>query len=251
MVSSSRPYIRRKIRQPNIQAGFLDAENQLSIIIPALNETRTITSTLISLQGLRQSGHEVILVDGGSTDDTVSLAEGLVDQIVHTDPGRGRQMNAGASHAWGDTLLFLHADSLLPDAITTHISRALSKREWGRFNVRLSGRNPLFRIIERLINIRSCVSGIATGDQAIFLSRSLFEQLGGYAELPLMEDIELSNRLKAFGRPACVSAAVITSSRRWEHNGIIKTVLLMWRLRWGYYRGIPAETLAKEYYPKT
>jgi len=249
MVSSSRPYIRRKIRQPDLQAGFLNTENQLSIIIPALNETKTITSTLIALQGLRQGGHEVILVDGGSTDDTVSLAEGLVDQIVYAKPGRAGQMNAGARHAWGETLLFLHADTLLPEGTVAIISNALSTHEWGRFNIRLSGTNPLFRIIERMINWRSCLSGIATGDQAIFLAKSLFDKLGGYAELPLMEDIELSIRLKAYGRPACVRPALITSSRRWEENGIIKTVLLMWRLRWAYYRGIPAAVLAKEYYP--
>lgn len=248
MVSSSRPYIRRKIRQPKLQSEYLDAESQLSVIIPALNESRSITKTLIALQGLRLGGHEVILVDGGSTDDTVALAEGLVDQIIHSQAGRAQQMNVGARYAWGDTLLFLHADTLLPDDVIRRISLSLSKREWGRFNLRLSGRNPLFRLIERLINWRSCLTGIATGDQAIFLSRALFQQLGGYTEIPLMEDIDLSKRLKVYSRPACVRSAVITSSRRWEENGILKTVLLMWRLRWAYYRGASAETLAKVYY---
>lgn len=250
MVSSSRPYIRRKIRQPDLQSDYLDAERQLSVIIPVLNESRSITTTLISLQQLRQSGHEVILADGGSTDDTLSLAEGLVDQIVSTEKGRARQMNAGARHAWGDTLLFLHADSLLPEECIARISNALIKHKWGRFNIRLSGRQPLFRIIERMINWRSCISGIATGDQAIFLGKSLFVQLGGYADLPLMEDIELSKRLKTYGRPACVRATVITSSRRWEDKGILKTVIQMWRLRWAYYRGVSAEKLSKEYYPE-
>jgi len=250
MVSSSRPYIRKKIRQPDLQSRFLDAENQLSIIIPTLNETRTITTTLISLQNLRLSGHEIILVDGGSTDDTLSLAEGLVDQIISTKSGRAKQMNAGARHAWGDTLLFLHADTLLPDDGIVRISNALIKRKWGRFNIRLSGRHPLFRIIERMINWRSCISGIATGDQAIFLSKALFMELGGYADIPLMEDIEFSKRLKAYGRPACIHSPVITSSRRWETKGIIKTVIQMWRLRWAFYRGVSAEQLAQEYYPQ-
>lgn len=250
MVSSSRPYIRRKMRQPDLQSEYLDEESQLSVIIPALNESRTITTSLICLQPLRQSGHEIILVDGGSSDDTVSLAEGLVDQILTSRPGRALQMNLGARHAWGDTLLFLHADSLLPTDVISRISKALSKREWGRFNIRLSGRNPLFRIIERMINWRSCISGIATGDQAIFLAKELFFKLGGYAEIPLMEDVELSKRLKAYGRPACVRSPLITSSRRWEKNGILRTVLQMWRLRWAYYKGASAEQLANEYYPK-
>ena len=251
MVSSSRPYIRRKIRQPDLLSRYLDAEQQLSVIIPTLNESRTITMTLIALQPLRRGGHEVILVDGGSSDDTVALAEGLVDQILYSEKGRAKQMNIGVRHCWGDTLLFLHADTLLPDDAIPRISKALSSHKWGRFDLRLSGRNYLLRIIERMINWRSCLSGIATGDQAIFLSKSLFLQIGAYAEIPLMEDIEISKRLKSHGRPACVHSPVLTSSRRWEQNGIIKTVLLMWRLRWAYYRGVSAEQLVREYYPES
>ncbi|MBD3610497.1 MAG: TIGR04283 family arsenosugar biosynthesis glycosyltransferase [Gammaproteobacteria bacterium] len=218
-------------------------------MIPVLNESRSITPTLMALQPFRRLGHEIILVDGGSSDDTLMLAEDLVDQIIGCDKGRARQMNYGARHAWGNILLFLHADTTLPDDALEQINLALKKHEWGRFNVRLSGGNILLRFIERMMNWRSCVSGVVTGDQAIFMPKSTFIKVGGFADIPLMEDIELSKRLKKIGYPACVKSKVITSSRRWEENGIIKTILLMWQLRYAYYRGVKAEELVKRYYP--
>ncbi|MBD3671115.1 MAG: TIGR04283 family arsenosugar biosynthesis glycosyltransferase [Gammaproteobacteria bacterium] len=244
---SSRPYIPRKIRQPQLSSHYLDRPYQLSIIIPALNESRVIVRTLMALQPLRNGGHEVILVDGGSEDDTVALSESLVDQVVTSSPGRAHQMNTGARHAWGETLLFLHADTLLPTDVISQISQALAGHEWGRFNVRLSGRNPMFRLIEHMMNLRSCLSGIATGDQAVFVTRSAYDRVGGYAELPLMEDIDFSRRMKKVSRPACIRSPVFTSSRRWEEHGIFKTILLMWRLRLAYYLGADPQQLAKRY----
>jgi len=249
MSRSSRPYPPRKIRQPELQTRYLESEQQLSVIIPTLNESAQITRTLMALQPLRQGGHEVILVDGGSQDDTLALAEGLVDQVLLSEPGRSRQMNMGARHAWGETLLFLHADTLIPYDLIPQISSALAEHPWGFFRLRMSGRHPLIRLVAALINLRSCLSGIATGDQAIFVTRALFKAIGGYAPIPLMEDVELSKRLKQKGRPACIRSPVTTSSRRWESQGIIKTILLMWRLRWAYYRGADPEQLVKRYYP--
>jgi len=249
MSRSSRPYPPRKIRQPELQSRYLEPQQQLSVIIPTLNESAQITRTLMALQPLRQGGHEVILVDGGSQDDTLALAEGLVDQVLLSEPGRARQMNLGARHAWGETLLFLHADTLIPYDLIAQISNALAEHPWGFFRLRLSGHQPLIRLVAALINLRSCLSGIATGDQAIFVTRALFREIGAYAPIPLMEDVELCKRLKQKGRPACIRSPVTTSSRRWESQGIIKTILLMWRLRWAYYRGADPEQLVKRYYP--
>jgi rSAM/selenodomain-associated transferase 2 len=249
--SSSRPYLPRKIRQPQMQTSYLEGAQQLSIVIPALNESANIVRTLMALQPLRQGGHEVILVDGGSTDDTVALAEGLVDQVLTGVRGRGRQMNLGARHAWGDTLLFLHADTFIPYDLIPQISHALASHQWGFFRVRLSGRHPVLRMVAWLMNLRSCLSGIGTGDQALFVTKRLFQASGGYADIPLMEDIELCKRLKSTGRPACIRSPVTTSSRRWEENGIVKTVWLMWRLRWAYFFGADPAELVKRYYPSS
>ena len=249
MSRSSRPYPPRKIRQPELQSRYLEPRQQLSVIIPTLNESSQIVRTLMALQPLRQGGHEVILVDGGSRDDTPALAEGLVDQVLFSEPGRARQMNLGARHAWGDTLLFLHADTLIPFDLIAQISQALAEHQWGFFHVRMSGHHPMLRLVAGLMNLRSCLSGIGTGDQAIFITRSLFEQVGGFAPIPLMEDLEFCKRLRRKGRPACIRSPVTTSSRRWESQGLIRTVLLMWRLRWAYSRGADPEQLAKRYYP--
>ncbi|MEO6697528.1 MAG: TIGR04283 family arsenosugar biosynthesis glycosyltransferase [Gammaproteobacteria bacterium] len=222
----------------------------LSIIIPTLNEAAAIGSTLIGLQGLRAAGQEVIVVDGGSTDATCRLAAPLVDQLVQGERGRARQMNLGAAAACGDVLLFLHADTrLAQDAETViHSGLAQTGARWGRFDVRLSGSHPLLRVVETLMNLRSRLTGIATGDQAIFVRRDLFEQAGGFPDIPLMEDIALSRILKRFSRPFCARERVITSSRRWEQHGIVRTIFLMWRLRLDYALGVKPEQLVRRYY---
>lgn len=221
----------------------------ISVIIPTLNEADNISLSLDSLQPLRARGHEVILVDGGSIDNTLELARPRVDRIVTSEAGRARQMNAGAARAGGDILWFLHADTLVPEEADRVIDTVVSHRQWvwGRFDVRLSGADLRLRVIERLMNWRSRISGIATGDQGIFISRALFERLEGYADIPLMEDVEISRRLKRHVRPACLGAKVMTSSRRWEQRGIWRTVWLMWRLRLRYALGEDPARLAKLY----
>jgi rSAM/selenodomain-associated transferase 2 len=222
---------------------------KLSIIIPVLNEAQHIQATLLPLQPLRQRGHEIIVVDGGSGDDTIKQAQCLADNILTSAKGRACQMNAGAAQAQGDVYWFLHGDTRAMPHADTLIEQALgSTTHWGRFNVRLSGTQVLFRVIETLMNLRSCLSGIATGDQGIFIRKNVFNELGGYPEIALMEDIALSQRLlKKIGRPACVRARLITSSRRWEQHGIIKTILLMWRMRLAYFFGASPESLARRY----
>lgn len=222
---------------------------KISIVIPALNEAETIEATLMPLQSWRKAGHELIVIDGGSEDSTASIAEPLVDRLLESAPGRARQMNLGAEHAFGEVLLFLHADTQLPCGSDVLILQALAQRHrWGRFDVRLSGRHWLLRVVERTMNWRSCLSGIATGDQGIFMERDLFQRLGGFASLPLMEDIDLSKRLKRVaGRPACIRTPLVTSSRRWEQYGIVRTIVLMWRLRLAWFFGVPAQQLAAQY----
>lgn len=221
----------------------------VSIIIPALNEESSINNLLKQLQPYRKQGHEVIVVDGGSNDNTISVSGLLADKVIQSEPGRAVQMNNGAAQANGDVLWFLHADTIIFQQTLDEIQFYLKDidKQWGRFNVKLSGSHILFRVIEKMINLRSCLSSIATGDQGIFVKRKIFEQLGGYTSLPLMEDIDLSKKLKKISRPVCVKHALITSSRRWEKYGILKTVLLMWRLRFLYWIGVSADKLALQY----
>lgn len=221
----------------------------ISIIIPILNEAPQISDTLLSLQSLRRAGHEVIVVDGGSTDDSAALSAPLADLFVTGPRGRSRQMNEGARHAKGEILLFLHADTFLPDQADQIILREMrrKKQAWGHFDVRLSGEQPLFRVIEFLMNLRSRLSSIATGDQGIFVRRDLFEQVNGFPDVDLMEDIAISKILKRISRPVCLRQRVITSSRRWEQKGILRTVLLMWLLRFGYFLKLDDRQLAKFY----
>ena len=222
---------------------------KLSIIIPTLNEAPQLRDTLKPLRALQTRGHEVIVVDGGSRDHTPAIAREFADQVIDSALGRAHQMNAGAAVASGDVLLFLHADTQLPEQADRLITGALLDRKvsWGRFDVRLSGEHFLLRVIESLMNLRSRISSIATGDQAIFVRRALFVQLGGYPEIPLMEDIALCKLLKRAARPANLSARVVTSSRRWEQRGIIRTVVLMWRMRLAYALGASPQRLAKLY----
>lgn len=222
---------------------------RLSIILPTLDEAEGIAACLAPLQGLRQAGHQVVVVDGGSRDGTPGLAAPLADRVLAAPRGRARQMNAGAALAEGDAFLFLHADTRLPEAAAARIAAALVDHVWGRFDVRIEGRPALLRLVAALMNLRSRLTSIATGDQAIFVRRTVFEALGGFPDQPLMEDIELSRRLKRFGRPACLTARVRTSGRRWERHGVWRTILLMWRLRFDYWRGVPAERLARRYDP--
>ncbi|HYE35072.1 TIGR04283 family arsenosugar biosynthesis glycosyltransferase [Methylocaldum sp.] len=222
---------------------------RLSIIIPVLNEASVITEALTRLQPLRNQGTEVVVVDGGSTDGSQNLALELASRFVRTSKGRAEQMNAGAKIATGDYLLFLHIDTQLPENADLALAKVFEAgAEWGRFDVRLSGNQPLLRMVETLMNRRSRLTGIATGDQAIFVRRDAFERIGGFSEMPLMEDIALSKQLKHIARPVCLRERVITSSRRWERNGILRTILLMWRLRLLYFLGTDPARLATLYY---
>lgn len=221
---------------------------KVSIIIPVLNEAEHIADTLESLDAYRRQGHEVIVIDGGSNDDTVSITEQYADKVLRSDAGRAMQMNSGIDEALGDALLFLHADTRLPgDAVSKIIDAIEDGYFWGRFNVRLSGKHFMFRIIERMMNMRSCITGVATGDQAIFVSLESIEIVGAYPRLPLMEDVVFSKRLRKLGWPACIKQQVVTSSRRWEDKGIVRTMLLMWRLRLLFFLGVSADKLAREY----
>ena len=232
---------------------MLNEPPKLSVIVPTLNEADGIVPFLQALQVLRERGTEIILVDGGSMDGTPELARPFADQILASPCGRARQMNAGAAIARGRALLFLHADTCLPEhadrLILAAIDDAPGSADWGRFDVLIEGRSPSLKLVSRMMNLRSRVSCIATGDQAIFVSRSAFSAVGGYLEQPLMEDIELSRRLKKIGPPACLRERVVTSGRRWEVNGVWRTILLMWRLRFEYWCGVPAARLACRYRP--
>lgn len=222
---------------------------KITVIMPCLNEAGLVEQSLARVQGLRARGHNVILVDGGSTDQTVALARPLVDAVITAPRGRAAQMNAGAGVADGDVLLFLHADTRLPAAADLLLTAALTGggRHWGRFDARLSGTAPALRVIEFFMNWRSRLSGIATGDQAMFVTRERFARVGGFPDIALMEDVALSRALKRHGRPALIGTPVVTSSRRWEQRGVLRTVLLMWRLRLAYFLGASPQRLARIY----
>ena len=219
----------------------------VSVIIPTLNEEAVLSATL---RRVRQPGvREIIVADGGSTDTTRAIAAELADRVLSAPRGRAVQMNAGAAHASGDVLLFLHADTLVPDGFANSILGACREPAVvaGRFDVRLESSSRLVWLTGELINRRSRLTRVATGDQAIFVRREVFERLGGYAPLPLMEDIELSRRLKRVGRIACLRERVITSARRWQQNGVVRTILLMWTLRVLYYIGVSPQRLQRMY----
>lgn len=227
----------------------IDHDRLLSIIIPTLDEAHGITDLLESLQPLRRRGHEVIVVDGGSSDGTPALAAPLADRLLSTSPGRARQMRAGVDAANGEVFWFLHADSRIQPGADRHILAAISGAglAWGRFAIRLDDHHPLLRLVGWSMNIRSRLTGIATGDQGIFVTRDLYHHVGGFEDIPLMEDIALSRALRAHVWPSCLRARVCTSARRWRRHGITRTILLMWYLRLRYFLGTPPGQLLRHY----
>jgi rSAM/selenodomain-associated transferase 2 len=222
---------------------------KISIIVPALNEAEGIAAVLTGLASLRNGGHEVIVVDGSSSDKTAALARHAADRVFSAPRGRASQMNAGAALASGEVLLFLHADTRLPENADARVLQGLaaSGRAWGRFDVRIEGESRLLPVIAFFMNLRSRATGIATGDQAIFVRRDAFQRVGGFPPLELMEDIALSRSLKCVSRPLCLADKAVTSGRRWERRGVLRTVFLMWWLRLRFFLGAAPASLARFY----
>lgn len=234
------------VARPDNQAS---AVPRVSVIVPVLNEARAMAELgKNAAQNLGRST-EVLVVDGGSTDETPSIARSAGLSVMLAAPGRARQMNAGAAASSGDVLVFLHVDTRLPEDAIELINDALrdGAKCWGRFDVRISGRPIMLRVVALMMNLRSRWTGIATGDQAMFVKRAAFEAVGGFPDQLLMEDVELSKRLLKISRPACIARKAITSGRRWETRGVWRTILLMWRLRWAYAHGARPEDLARSY----
>ena len=222
---------------------------RISIVVPVLNEAHGIAAALAALAPLRARGHEVIVVDGGSSDGTPVLARDAADRVISAPRGRASQMNAGATLARGDVLVFLHADTVLPEDTDALILQGLSAsgRAWGRFDVRIEGESPFLPVIAFCMNLRSRATGIASGDQGIFVCRDAFERAGRFPSLALMEDIVLSRSLKRITPPLCLARKAVTSGRRWERNGVLRTLLLMWWLRLGFFFGASPADLARFY----
>lgn len=221
---------------------------KISVVVPVLNEEINLSRIASHLRSVHERGHEVIIVDGGSNDNTLTIAYEITDTVIISKKGRALQMNSGASVASGDVLLFLHADTFLPDNATQIVADAfVGENFWGRFDVRLSNKKYVYRLIESMMNIRSTLTSIVTGDQAIFIEKNLFERIGGFPEIALMEDIEISRQLKKISKPVRLKHKVVTSSRRWETNGVVLTVLLMWKLRLYYFLGVSPEKLRQMY----
>jgi rSAM/selenodomain-associated transferase 2 len=220
----------------------------VSIVMPVLDEAAILDRALAALEPLRAAGAEVVVSDGGSLDGSTAIASRYADRVVGAPRGRASQMNAGAEIARGDVLLFLHADTTLPEGAVAAIREALSQgHAWGRFDVHISGGGALLAVVGGMMNLRSRWSGIATGDQAIFVRRDAFQRAGRFPAIPLMEDVALSRSLKKIGPPACLRERVTTSGRRWEKHGTLRTVLLMWRLRLAYALGADPRVLARRY----
>jgi rSAM/selenodomain-associated transferase 2 len=221
----------------------------ISVIIPVLDEEAVLAATLAPLQALRGRGVEVVVVDGGSRDATRAIAAPLADRLLEAARGRAAQMNAGARASTGEILIFLHADTVLPANAAALASDgvASSGRAWGRFDVTIAGSDPMLAVVAFLMNARSRLTGIATGDQAMFMRRGAFEQCGGFPAIPLMEDVAMSRALKRLSPPLCLREPVRTSGRRWERLGTLRTILLMWRLRLAYFMGADPVTLARRY----
>ena len=221
----------------------------ISIIVPVLNESAQLPDLLVHLLEYKKVGCDIILVDGGSTDQSVEQAEALGFSVLRSEKGRAIQMNTGAKSARGDILLFLHADTRLPENAVQVIERAFEDKnaQWGRFNIRITGQAFMLKVVAWFMNHRSRLSSIVTGDQAIFVRRDMFEKMGGFPVQALMEDIEFSIRLKGMRKPIALQEKVRTSGRRWEQKGIWRTIFLMWSLRFAYWRGASAEELASKY----
>ncbi len=225
---------------------------RLSIVIPALNEADNILATLKPLQAMRTRGVEIILADGGSADNTTKLAAPMVDRVIKPRKGRAGQMNAGAAIATGDTLLFLHADSILPQDADALIANGLqsASRTWGRFDVTIKGQHFFLPVVAWFMNHRSRLTGIATGDQGLFMTADAFNVAGGFADMPLMEDVAICVALKKSGAPLCLTQRIFTSGRRWEKHGVWRTILLMWRIRLAYFFGADPVALHRAYHGK-
>lgn len=224
---------------------------RISVIIPVLNDAAILQSHGPALRALQARGHEVVVVDGGSRDDSLRVAREITSRVLGSDRGRALQMNAGAEAAEGDLLLFLHADTQLePGALQSLLAEGARRGDvfWGRYDVRLDGDHWLYRVIETMMNLRARFTGIATGDQAMCVSRALFRRVGGFPRIPLMEDVALSKRLRRCAAPACLKPRVVASARRWARHGIVATTLLMWRLRLSYFLGADPARLARLYY---
>lgn len=217
---------------------------RISVVIPALDEAARIAAAVASAGAC-----EVIVVDGGSGDDTIARARAAGAAVCEAERGRARQMNAGARRATGDVLLFLHADTRLPPDFAAAVAGALADAAvaGGRFDLRLEPGSPFLDLTAALINLRSRLTGIATGDQALFVRRAAFDAVGGYEDIPLMEDVAFSRALKRQGRVVALRQQVTTSSRRWLEFGPLRTVLLMWWLRFLYWRGVPPAELKRRY----
>jgi rSAM/selenodomain-associated transferase 2 len=220
----------------------------ISIIIPTLNEDSVLGETLYCLQSLQHKDVEIIVVDGGSVDATLSIAKQFKVRTIQVEAGRAKQLNKGAELAKAEVLVFLHADTLLPESALSELLKwDKGAFFWGRFKVRLDSHRPIFRLIETMMNIRSSVTSIVTGDHAMFVSKPLFKEVGGFPCIELMEDIAISKKLKKQVRLINSRNVVITSSRRWREHGVIRTIFLMWRLRLAFYLKVNPSDLAKQY----
>jgi rSAM/selenodomain-associated transferase 2 len=221
----------------------------VSVVVPVLDEALGLAASLAGLQALRGAGAEVIVVDGGSRDATRSIAAPLADRLIDAPRGRASQMNAGARAARGAVIVFLHADTVVPPGAIEGLAARLERsgRSWGRFDVSIAGADPLLALVAILMNARSRLTGVATGDQAIFVRRDAFERAGGFPGIPVMEDVALSKILKRESPPLCLRERVVTSGRRWEKHGTLRTIFLMWRLRLAYALGADPRRLARRY----
>jgi len=233
----------------NLMAGAAVSAARISVVIPALNEAGNIIRTLARLQAMRQRGHEVIVVDGGSTDETMMVCQSLADQVIQAHRGRANQMRAGATSASGSVIWFLHADTVPPENADLLIldERLQSDSRWGFFEVLFPDDRLMLKVVALFMNLRARITGIATGDQGIFMTRVLYEQAGGIPAIPLMEDIALSRTLKRYSRPVVLRKKLLTSPRRWEKHGVTRTILMMWGLRLAYFIGVDPARLAKYY----